>query len=61
LLPPTAQPFAGGAFAAFALVGAFAWGMWQSWFMCAVGLLPLYLRVAAAGCETRANASVSAA
>jgi len=61
LLPATAQAFAGGAFAAFALVGAFAWGMWQSWFMCAVGLLPLYLRVAAAGCETRANASVSAA
>jgi hypothetical protein len=47
LLPPAAQPFAGGAFAAFALVGAFAWGMWQSWFMCAVGLLPLYLRIAA--------------
>jgi hypothetical protein len=61
LLPATAQAFAGGAFAAFALVGAFAWGMWQSWFMCAVGLLPLYLRVAAAACEARANASVSAA
>jgi O-antigen ligase len=46
-LPPGAQPFATATFAAFALVGAFAWGMWQTWFMCAVGLLPLYLLVAA--------------
>jgi O-antigen ligase len=53
LLPASAQPFAGGAFAVFALVGAFAWGMWQSWFMCAVGLVPLYLRVAAAAVEER--------
>ena len=50
-LPAAAQPFAAGTFAAFALVGAFAWGMWQTWFMCAVGLLPLYLRVAATVCE----------
>jgi O-antigen ligase len=50
-LPITAQPFAAGAFAAFAIVGAFAWGMWQSWFMCAVALLPLYLRVPAATVE----------
>jgi hypothetical protein len=55
LLPASAQPFAGGAFAAFALVGAFAWGMWQSWFMCAVGLLPLYLRVATASVEEQAG------
>ena len=47
-LPAAAQPFAAGTFAAFALVGAFAWGMWQTWFMCAATLLPLYLRVAAA-------------
>ena len=47
-LPAAAQPFAGGAFAAFALVGAFGWGIWQSWFMCAVALLPLYLHIAAA-------------
>lgn len=46
-LPAAAQPFAAGTFAAFALVGSFAWGMWQTWFMCAAGLLPLYLRVAA--------------
>ena len=53
LPPASAQPFAAGAFAAFALVGAFAWGMWQSCFMCAVGLLPLYLRVATAVVEER--------
>jgi O-antigen ligase len=46
-LTVSAQPFAAGAFAAFALVGAFAWGMWQSWFMCAVALVPLYLRISA--------------
>lgn len=46
LLPASAQPFAAGAFAAFAVIGAFAWGMWQSWFMCAIALLPIYLRVA---------------
>jgi O-antigen ligase len=51
-LPIAAQPFAAGAFAAFAVVGAFAWGMWQSWFMCAVALLPMYLRVATAADPT---------
>jgi O-antigen ligase len=55
LLPASAQPFATGTFAAFALVGAFAWGMWQSWFMCAVGLVPLYLRVATAAVEEQAG------
>ena len=39
---------AAGSFAAFAIVGAFAWGMWQSWFLCAVALLPIYLTMAAA-------------
>jgi O-antigen ligase len=48
LLPASAQPFACGAFAAFLVVGAFAWGLWQSWFMGAAALLPIYLRVAAA-------------
>ena len=47
-LPAASWPFAAGTFAAFALVGAFAFGMWQTWFMCAAALLPLYLRVAAA-------------
>ena len=47
LLPVSTQPFAAGAFAAFAIVGAFAWGMWQSSFMCTVALLPIYLRISA--------------
>jgi O-antigen ligase len=56
-LPAAAQPFAAGTFAAFALVGAFAWGMWQTWFMCVAGLLPLYLRVASAAGEARGQRS----
>ena len=52
-LPALAQPFAIGTFAAFAIDGAFAWGMWQSWFMCAVALLPIYLRIATAAVEKR--------
>jgi len=51
LLPIAAQPFAAGAFASFAIVGAFAWGMWQSWFLCAVAVVPLYLRVTTAAVE----------
>jgi O-antigen ligase len=51
LLPAAAQPFAAATFAAFALIGAFAWGMWPAWFMCAVALLPIYLCVAAARVE----------
>jgi O-antigen ligase len=46
-LPKDVQPFAAASFAAFAGIGAFAWSMWQTWFMCAVGLLILYLCVAA--------------
>lgn len=45
LLPPATQAYAAGSFAAFAIVSAFAWGMWQSWFLCAVALLPIYLRL----------------
>jgi O-antigen ligase len=56
-LPAASQPFAAGTFAAFGLVGAFAWGMWQTWFMCAAALLPLYLRVAAASGEGRGGRS----
>ena len=48
LLPASAQPFAAGTFATFALIGTFAWGMWQAWFMCAIALLPIYLRIGAA-------------
>jgi O-antigen ligase len=50
-LPVFAQPFAGGTLAAFAIVAAFSWSLWQVWFMCAAALLPLYLRVSAATAE----------
>jgi hypothetical protein len=50
-LPAPAQPFAAATFAAFALVSAFAWGIWQSWFMCGVALLPVYLSVCAGPAE----------
>jgi O-antigen ligase len=52
LLQPSAQPFAAGTFAVFALIGAFAWGMWPAWFMCSAALLPIYLRVATANSRT---------
>jgi len=51
VLPFVVQPFAAASFAAFACIAAFAWGMWQSWFMCAVGLVPLYLRMTAAAVD----------
>jgi hypothetical protein len=51
LLPASAQPFAAGSFAAFAFVGAFSWGMWQMWFMSAIALLPLCLRIGAVAVE----------
>ncbi len=46
-LPKDVQPFAAASFAAFFGIAAFAWSIWQTWFMCAIGLLILYLRVAA--------------
>jgi len=55
LLPLLAQPFAAASFAAFAAVAAFAWGMWQAWFMCAIGLVPLYVLVAAAATQARSQ------
>ena len=51
VLPFAAQPFAAASFAAFAIVAAFAWGMWQGWFMCAAGSCHLYLRVATAAVD----------
>jgi O-antigen ligase len=45
-LPPEIQPFAAASFAAFLGIGAFAWGIWQTWFMCAIALFVLYLRLA---------------
>ena len=47
ILPFESQPYAAAAFAAFMGIAAFAWGMWQTWLICAVALMPLYLAVAA--------------
>ena len=48
LLPLQAQPFAAATFVAFVVIASFAWGMWQTWFMCATALTALYLGIAAA-------------
>ncbi len=47
LLPLAVQPFAAASFATFMGIASFAWGMWQTWLVCAVGLAVLYLRLAA--------------
>jgi O-antigen ligase len=46
-LPFEAQPFAAAMFVAFASTVTFAWGMWQTWLICAIGLMLLYFLVAA--------------
>ena len=43
LLPPEVQPFAAASFAAFGVIASFAWGMWQTWWVCAIGLMIVYL------------------
>lgn len=47
VLPFEAQPFAAATFAVFMAIATFAWGIWQTWLMCAVALMLLYLGVAA--------------
>ena len=46
-LPTRIQPFAAASFATFASIGAFAWSIWQTWFLCAIALLIIYVQVAA--------------
>jgi O-antigen ligase len=53
VLPIRAQPFAAATFTAFAGIATFAWDMWQSWWMAAVGLAALYLCVGAASVRER--------
>lgn len=48
LLPVVAQAYGAASFTMVAVIAAFAWGMWQVWLICAVGLLPLYLLMPAA-------------
>ena len=42
-LPKEAQPFAAATFASFAIIAAFSWGIWQTWWMCAAALAAIYL------------------
>ena len=46
-LPRNAQPFAAATFSAFAVIAAFAWGMWQTWWICAIALAAFYVCLAA--------------
>jgi hypothetical protein len=40
------QPFVLAQFAAFFVMAAFSWGMWQSWLMALTGLAALYAALA---------------
>jgi O-antigen ligase len=46
LLPWFAQPYGAAYFTVVLTIGAFAWSMWQTWLMCAIGLVPILLRMA---------------
>ena len=43
LLPASAQPFAAAGLTCFLTIASFGWGMWQTWLICGVALLVLYL------------------
>jgi O-antigen ligase len=60
LLPIEAQPFAAATFAVFTAIAAFSWGIWQTWLMCAVGLLVLYLRTATSATDPAKSDSLDA-
>lgn len=45
-LPWIAQPYGAACFMVVLAIAAFAWSMWQTWFMCAIGLVPILLRMA---------------
>jgi O-antigen ligase len=47
LLPVEAQPFAAATFTVFLATVSTSWGMWQAWLVCGVGLMLLYLLIAA--------------
>lgn len=46
-LAPFTQPFAVATFTTFCVTVAFAWSMWQTWLVCAVASMAIYLLVAA--------------
>ena len=56
-LSPATQPFVLAQFAAFFVIAAFSWGMWQSWLIAVTGLAAIY----AASAVTFARAGVRVA
>ena len=48
-LPASGEPYAAASFVAATLIGAFSWGMWQTWFMAAFGVSAMLLALAVAG------------
>ena len=46
-LARNAQPLAAATFSAFASIAAFAWGMWQTWWICAAAAAAIYVCLAA--------------
>jgi O-antigen ligase len=52
-LPAEAQPYVLAQFAAYLVIAAFAWGIWQSWLMALTGLVPIYAAMAARLVERR--------
>lgn len=48
-LPASIEPYAAASFVAATLIGAFSWGMWQTWFMAAFGVSAMLLALAVAG------------
>jgi O-Antigen ligase len=51
LLPMRAIPYAAAAYFVCIAIEAFAWSVWQTWLMCAVGLSVVYLQVASNVCD----------
>jgi O-antigen ligase len=45
-LSPATQPFMLAQFAAFFIIAAFSWGMWQSWLLAVMGLAAIYAALA---------------
>jgi O-antigen ligase len=45
-LPWLVQPYGAACFMVVLAIAAFAWSMWQTWFMCAIGLVPILFRMA---------------
>ena len=54
-LPGPSAPYATASFVAAAVIGAFSWGMWQTWFMAAYAIWALLLVLAIRVSEPRSS------